>query len=136
MLATLKRLFSRSSREVLELLEAWAEPSAHRPTADGRRCLRCRRLRSTVHLVTDRAATDASLIERFRSGDMDAFNDLMAAHEDRVFGICLRIMRDREAALDTTQEVFITVFRKADRFTGRSAFSTLLPLYGSHQRSG
>lgn len=76
--------------------------------------------------MTDRAAADATLIDRFRSGDTGAFNELMAAHEDRVFGICLRIMREREAALDATQETFITVFRKADKFTGRSAFSTWL----------
>ena len=31
-----------------------------------------------------------------------------------------------EAALDATQETFVTVFRKADRFAGRSAFGTWL----------
>ena len=59
-------------------------------------------------------------------GDVGAFNDLMRAHEDRVFAICLRMLRDRDAALDATQETFITVFRKVDRFAGHSAFSTWL----------
>jgi RNA polymerase sigma-70 factor (ECF subfamily) len=36
------------------------------------------------------------------------------------------MLRDRESALDATQETFVTVFRKADRFAGRSAFSTWL----------
>jgi RNA polymerase sigma-70 factor (ECF subfamily) len=36
------------------------------------------------------------------------------------------MLRDREAALDATQETFIAVFRKADRFAGRAAFSTWL----------
>jgi RNA polymerase sigma-70 factor (ECF subfamily) len=36
------------------------------------------------------------------------------------------MLRDREAALEATQETFITVFRKADRFAGRSAFGTWL----------
>lgn len=76
--------------------------------------------------MTDRAADDAALIERYLAGDADAFAALMEAHEDRVFSICLRMLRDREAALDATQETFITVFRKADRFAGRSAFSTWL----------
>lgn len=76
--------------------------------------------------MTDRAADDATLIEQYLAGDVDAFDTLMRAHEDRVFSICLRMLRDREAALDATQETFITVFRKADRFAGRSAFSTWL----------
>jgi len=76
--------------------------------------------------VSTRADADAALIERYLRGDVDAFNELMRAHEDRVFAICLRMLRDREAALDATQETFITVFRKVDRFAGHSAFSTWL----------
>jgi RNA polymerase sigma-70 factor (ECF subfamily) len=76
--------------------------------------------------MTDRADRDATLVERYLGGDPAAFEELMSAHEDRVFAVCLRMLRDREAALDATQETFITVFRKADRFAGRSAFSTWL----------
>jgi RNA polymerase sigma-70 factor (ECF subfamily) len=76
--------------------------------------------------VTDRAEQDATLVERYLTGDVAAFDELMRAHQDRVFAICLRMLRDRDAALDATQETFITVFRKADRFAGRSAFSTWL----------
>ena len=76
--------------------------------------------------MTDRADRDIALIERYLHGEVAAFEELMAAHEHRVFAVCLRMLRDREAALDATQETFITVFRKADRFAGRSAFSTWL----------
>jgi RNA polymerase sigma-70 factor (ECF subfamily) len=76
--------------------------------------------------VTTRGDADTALIARYLKGDVGAFNDLMRAHEDRVFAICLRMLRDREAALDATQETFITVFRKVDRFAGHSAFSTWL----------
>lgn len=76
--------------------------------------------------MSQRADTDTALIERYLRGDVNAFNDLMRVHEDRVFAICLRMLRDREAALDATQETFITVFRKVDRFSGHSAFSTWL----------
>ena len=69
---------------------------------------------------------DAVLIARSLDGDRRAFDELLAAHQDRVFAICLRTLRDREAALDATQDTFITVFRKLDRFDGRSAFSTWL----------
>jgi len=76
--------------------------------------------------VTDRAETDVALLQRYLAGDIDAFEELMRAHEDRVFAVCLRMLRDREAALDAVQETFVTVFRKADRFAGKSAFSTWL----------
>lgn len=76
--------------------------------------------------MSGRRDSDTTLIERYLRGDVGAFNDLMRAHEDRVFAICLRMLRDRDAALDATQETFITVFRKVDRFSGHSAFSTWL----------
>jgi len=77
-------------------------------------------------MTASRADEDSRLVERFLEGNLQAFNELMAAHEDRVFGLCLRVMRDRELALDAVQETFITVYRKAGKFTGESAFSTWL----------
>jgi RNA polymerase sigma-70 factor, ECF subfamily len=76
--------------------------------------------------MTDRARDDIVLIERYLRGDLAAFDELMRAHEDRVFGVCMRMMRDREAALDATQDTFLTVFRKADRYQAEAAFSTWL----------
>ena len=76
--------------------------------------------------MTYRAAEDADLVARFVDGDVAAFDELMAAHEDRVFGICLRMLRDRDMALDAVQETFINVFRKADRYKAEAAFSTWL----------
>ncbi|MFQ5966050.1 MAG: RNA polymerase sigma factor [Acidimicrobiia bacterium] len=70
--------------------------------------------------------TDEGLLDRYLSGDSDAFHELMSRHEDRVFSVCLRIMGDRESALDATQETFLTLYRKANRFSGRSAFTTWL----------
>jgi len=76
--------------------------------------------------MTDRADRDIQLIDQYLTGDLDAFNELVAAHEDRVFAICLRMLRNREAALDATQDTFLTVFRKADKFKAQAAFSTWL----------
>ena len=76
--------------------------------------------------MTHRAAEDVDLLKRYLGGDVSAFDELMAAHEDRVFGICLRMLRDRDTALDAVQETFLTVFRKADRYKAEAAFSTWL----------
>ncbi len=69
-------------------------------------------------------AKDLELLKRVHSGDHSAFTQLMGSHEDRVFSVCLRIMGDRENALDATQETFLTVFRKAGQFKGDAAFGT------------
>lgn len=68
--------------------------------------------------------TDAELVARVVNGDHEAFEVVMKAHEDRVFSVCLRVMGDREQALDATQETFLTVFRKAGQFKGESALGT------------
>lgn len=76
--------------------------------------------------MTERREIDIELIDRYLKGDIEAFNELMAAHEDRVFAICYRMLQSREEALDATQETFLTVFRKADRYKAQAAFSTWL----------
>lgn len=70
--------------------------------------------------------TDEELLSRFLGGDKAAFNELMRVHEERVFAICLRMLRDRQTALDATQDTFLALYRKADRFHGRAAFTTWL----------
>ena len=67
---------------------------------------------------------EAELLTRVVSGDREAFDAVMRVHEDRVFSVCLRILGDREKALDATQDTFLTVFRKAGQFQGRSAVGT------------
>jgi RNA polymerase sigma-70 factor (ECF subfamily) len=76
--------------------------------------------------MSDHTSSDRALIRRYLEGDVTAFDELMRVHEDRVFAICLRMMTDRDAALDATQDVFLTVFRKADRYKEQAAFSTWL----------
>ena len=76
--------------------------------------------------MTSRSSEDRELIRRYLAGDADAFDALMTAHQDRVFSICLRMLRDRDSALDATQDVFLTVFRKVDRYREQAAFSTWL----------
>ena len=75
--------------------------------------------------MTDRTH-DIALVERYVAGDLNAFDDLVRRHQDRVFGICLRMLRDREAALDAMQDTFVTLFRKADRYKAEAAFTTWL----------
>jgi RNA polymerase sigma-70 factor, ECF subfamily len=71
-------------------------------------------------------AQDAQLLARVAEGDHQAFTAIMEAHQDRVFAVCVRILADRELALDATQDTFLTAFRKAHQFQGNSAVGTWL----------
>lgn len=71
-----------------------------------------------------KAALDAQLLARVADGDHDAFTLVMSEHEDRVFSVCLRILGNRDSALDATQETFLTVFRKAGQFKGDATAGT------------
>jgi RNA polymerase sigma-70 factor (ECF subfamily) len=72
------------------------------------------------------AHDDAVLVERVVGGDHEAFTLLMHGHGDRVFAVCLRLMGSRPAALDATQETFLTLYRKAHQYRAKAAVGTWL----------
>ena len=70
--------------------------------------------------------TEAKAIRLAQRGDAGAFERLYRLHSARVFSLCLRMLRNHDEAEDSTQEVFLCVFRKIQGFRGESAFSTWL----------
>lgn len=61
---------------------------------------------------------DLILLERARSGDLDAFNDLVVCYQDRLFALVVRMVPDRDQAADAVQEAFFHAFRYLDGFRG------------------
>src|SRR5262250_4017729 len=72
------------------------------------------------------ATSDEALIARIASGDRLAMQVLFARHHVRIYRFVLRLVRDQWKAEDLISEVFLDVWRQADRFEGRSAVSTWL----------
>src|SRR5437588_7034263 len=72
------------------------------------------------------APSEELLIGRMASGDRLAMQVLFARHHVRVYRFVLRVVRDQTTAEDLISEVFLDVWRQADRFEGRSAVSTWL----------
>jgi RNA polymerase sigma-70 factor (ECF subfamily) len=70
------------------------------------------------------SAPDASLVERCRRGDAEAFARLVALHESMVYNLSVRLLGDGEEAKDVSQEVFLQVYRMLPRFEGRSSLRT------------
>jgi RNA polymerase sigma-70 factor (ECF subfamily) len=70
--------------------------------------------------------TDVRLAERARSGDRDAFAELVGRHHARVLGLCRSWLGSGEAAEDAAQDVFLKAYQALGSFRGTSAFSTWL----------
>lgn len=66
------------------------------------------------------------LIAAARSGDLDAFNELVLAYQDRVFNLAYRILGDPAAAEDAAQDAFISAYQHLSTFRGGSFLSWLL----------
>lgn len=75
---------------------------------------------------TEISQSEADLIARCKAGDRLAFDELISAHQERVFNVAYRLMGNYDEALDLTQEVFLNCFRKIGSFKGDSALSTWL----------
>ncbi len=70
------------------------------------------------------AISDEALIGRIARGDRVAMQILFARHHIRVYRFVLRIVRDESAAEDIVNDVFLDVWRSADKYEGRSSAST------------
>ena len=58
----------------------------------------------------------AAALIRVAGGDRAALRMVYQDTSAKLFGVCLRILRDRSEAEDVLQEVFVTVWRKATSF--------------------
>ncbi len=79
--------------------------------------------------------TLGELLERVARQDPTAFAELYDATRSRVFGMVLRVLRDPGYSEETTQEVYLQVWRSADRYDPRqgSALSWIITL--AHRRA-
>ncbi len=55
------------------------------------------------------------------AGDQQAFGELYRRTSSKLFGVCLRMLRDRSEAEDVLQEVYTTVWRRAGSFDASRA---------------
>lgn len=69
---------------------------------------------------------EAALVQRARNGDLDAFNLLVDAHQRLTYNLCFRMLGNREAAEDATQDAFLSAFRALSTFKGASFRSWLM----------
>lgn len=70
-----------------------------------------------------RVAEDSDLVLAAQRGDVEAFNRLIGRWEKRIYNYLLRILGDREDAMDVSQEVFLKAYQKLGSLQEASRFS-------------
>lgn len=71
-------------------------------------------------------ALDRVLVDRFKSGDQAAFDEMVRRHWDRIYAMVHQLLRNQQDAEEVTQDAFIRAHRGLVNFRGDSAFSTWL----------
>jgi RNA polymerase sigma-70 factor (ECF subfamily) len=69
---------------------------------------------------------DADTVARVQKGDLDAFEQLMMRHNQRVYRTLVGILGNPDEARDAMQDTFLKAFQHLASFEGRSKFSTWL----------
>lgn len=61
---------------------------------------------------------DSELIQWSKKGDLDSFNRLVESYQRAVYSLALRMLGDRQAAEDASQEAFFSAWRGIGSFRG------------------
>ncbi len=73
-----------------------------------------------------RAVEDADLIQRARRGDVEAYNHLISQWQKRVYNYLLRLVGNREDALDLSQDVFLKAYQNLRKLEDPARFAPWL----------
>jgi len=76
--------------------------------------------------VQEDGADNPAFLDRLRSGDVRAFEDLVTTHQHRVFGVALRMLDNAGEAEEIAQETFLRAHRSLAEFRGDAKVSTWL----------
>ena len=75
---------------------------------------------------------DLELVQRAKAGDLEAFEALATRHEQRVYSLAMRMLRQEQDAEDVTQQTFLSALENLGGFRGEASFSTWLLRIATH----
>jgi RNA polymerase sigma-70 factor (ECF subfamily) len=78
---------------------------------------------------------EASILAELKSGSEEAYAWLIGRFHQPVYGLVYRMLNDPADAADTTQEVFLKVFRGMQRFQGEASLKTWVYRIAIHEAS-
>jgi len=66
--------------------------------------------------------TDVDLVRRIKSGEQDAFEQMVERYHARVYSLSYGVLRNAEDAEEATQDTFLTLYRKIGTFDESKKF--------------
>ena len=72
------------------------------------------------------SAEDPQLVEQAKGGDMQAFEELVSRHRNRIYVRAYSIMRNENTAVDLSQNAWVKAWQRLDQFHGEASFPTWL----------
>src|SRR5436190_13496819 len=70
------------------------------------------------------SAEDPALVKSAQKGDMEAFEELVARHRDKIYARAVSMMRNEEEAIDLSQEAWVKGWQRLHQFQGEASFGT------------
>lgn len=77
--------------------------------------------------------TDDQLVERVKSGDSSAFEELVVRHQRSLYFFVLRILKNPQDAEDTVQKIFLLAYQNIKGFRADATFKTWIYRIGINQ---
>ena len=72
----------------------------------------------------NRTTSETELVERCKKGEQNAFKKLYDMYKDKVFSTAVRMLGNVQDSEDTTQDIFIKLFKNINNYRGYSSLST------------
>jgi RNA polymerase sigma-70 factor (ECF subfamily) len=66
------------------------------------------------------------VVERAKRGGLEAFEELVERHGDRLYRMAVRLLRDEDDAKEAMQEGLLSAWRRLDQFEGKARFGSWL----------
>ena len=70
------------------------------------------------------SADDPALVRAAQQGEMEAFEELVGRHRDKIFARAYSMMRNEEEAIDLSQEAWVKGWQRLRQFQGEASFGT------------
>jgi RNA polymerase sigma-70 factor, ECF subfamily len=73
---------------------------------------------------TNSSASDETLVRAAHQGDMNAFEELVMRHREKIFARAFSMLRNEDEAVDLSQEAWVKAWQRLNQFQGDSSFVT------------